>query len=155
VDGPTFPADGLAEAFWTVARRLRQRTKVALEPWDLSPSLARALSVLARHGDIRLSTLADRLRIVPRSATEVVDDLQRSGLVERRPDPDDRRAVLVALTAEGERRARAIQEARQAEGERFFAALDAADRADLARVLCKLAGEGGSEAGRDGGHGGA
>jgi DNA-binding MarR family transcriptional regulator len=128
----------LAEAFWTVARRLRHRTKIALEPWDLSPSLARALSVLAREGDLRLSALAERLRIVPRSATEVADDLQRLGLVSRRADPDDRRAVLLALTPSGERTARAIQEARQAEGERFFAALDASDRADLARVLHKL-----------------
>jgi DNA-binding MarR family transcriptional regulator len=130
--------DNLAEAFWAVARRLRHRTRVALEPWDLSPSLARALSVLARHGDLRLSALAEKLRIVPRSATEVVDDLQRLGLVERRPDPADRRAVLVALTAAGERTSRAIQEARQAEGARFFAALDEADRVDLARVLGKL-----------------
>jgi DNA-binding MarR family transcriptional regulator len=130
--------DRLAEAFWAVARRLRHRTKVALEPWELSPSLARALSVLARDGDLRLSALADRLRIVPRSATEVVDDLERLGLVARRADPDDRRAVLVALTTDGEQTTRAIQEARQAEGERFFAALDTSDRADLSRVLRKL-----------------
>ena len=130
--------DRLAEAFWAVARRLRHRTKIALEPWDLSPSLARALSVLAREGDLRLSALAEKLRIVPRSATEVVDDLQRLGLVSRRADPDDRRAVLVALTTAGERTSRAIQEARQAEGERFFAALDSSDRADLVRVLRKL-----------------
>jgi DNA-binding MarR family transcriptional regulator len=128
----------LAETFWAVARRLRHRTKIALEPWDLSPSLARALSVLARDGDLRLSALADKLRIVPRSATEVVDDLQRLGLVARRADPDDRRAVLVALTTAGEQTSRAILQARQAEGERFFAALDASDRADLARVLRKL-----------------
>jgi DNA-binding MarR family transcriptional regulator len=134
----TTDAAVLAETFWAVARRLRHRTKIALEPWDLSPSLARALSVLARDGDLRLSALADKLRIVPRSATEVVDDLQRLGLVARRADPDDRRAVLVALTTAGEQTSRAILQARQAEGERFFAALDASDRADLARVLRKL-----------------
>jgi DNA-binding MarR family transcriptional regulator len=138
VSTPPSDGDRLAEAFWTVARRLRHRTKVALEPWELSPSLARALSVLARDGDLRLSALAERLRIVPRSATEVVDDLQRLGLVSRRADPDDRRAVLVALTASGEQTSRAIQQAREAEGERFFADLDASDRADLARVLRKL-----------------
>jgi DNA-binding MarR family transcriptional regulator len=138
VTSSTPDGDRLAEAFWVVARRLRHRTKIALEPWELSPSLARALSVLARDGDLRLSALADKLRIVPRSATEVVDDLERLGLVDRRPDPDDRRATLVALTSDGERTSHAIQEARQAEGERFFAALDASDRADLARVLRKL-----------------
>lgn len=130
----------LSEAFWAVARRLRHRTRVALEPWDLSPSLARAMSVLDRHGDVRLSVLADHLRIAARTATEVADDLQRRGLAERHPDPDDRRAVRIALTAEGSRVNGEIRTARQAEGERFFAALDPADRDDLARVLRKLSG---------------
>jgi DNA-binding MarR family transcriptional regulator len=128
----------LSEAFWAVARRLRLRTKVALEPWDLSPSLARAMNVLSRHGDQRLSVLADHLSIAARTATEVVDDLQLRGLAERRPDPDDRRAVLVALTPEGIETSRAIQAARQAEGERFFAELSEQDRADLVRLLGKL-----------------
>jgi DNA-binding MarR family transcriptional regulator len=138
VDGGPVDDENMSEAFWAVARRLRHRTRIALEPWDLSPSLGRALSVLARHGSLRLSALADHLRIAPRTATEVVDDLQRFGLVERSPDPADRRAVLVALTAEGDRTSRAIQSARQAEGENFFAALDPTDRADLARILRKL-----------------
>jgi DNA-binding MarR family transcriptional regulator len=130
--------ENLAESFWAVARRLRLRTRVALEPWDVSPSLGRALSALSRHGDLRLSALAEHLRIVPRSATEVVDDLERFGLAERRPDPADRRATLVALTAEGAKTSRDIQQARQAEGERFFAALDPTDRDDLTRILRKL-----------------
>jgi DNA-binding MarR family transcriptional regulator len=87
---------------------------------------------------VQVSALAEHLRIAPRSATEVADDLQHSGLIERRPDPDDRRAVLVALTDQGKRITEAIQAARQAEGERFFAALNPTDRADLARVLRKL-----------------
>jgi DNA-binding MarR family transcriptional regulator len=128
----------LAEEFWAVARRLRQHTRVALEPWDLSPSLARALNVLGRHGDMRLSALADHLRIAPRTATEVVDDLQRLGLAERRPDPADRRAVLVGLTGAGAGTSRDIRAARLAEGERFFTALDPDDRAALARILAKL-----------------
>jgi DNA-binding MarR family transcriptional regulator len=68
----------------------------------------------------------------------VVDDLQRSALVERHPDPADRRAVLVSLTAAGTRVSDEIRTARQAEGEQFFAALDAADRAELTRILRRL-----------------
>jgi DNA-binding MarR family transcriptional regulator len=135
VSAPQDFDDSLSEAFWAVARRLRHRTRVALEPWDLSPSLARAMGVLARHGDQRLSVLADHLRIAPRTATEVVDDLQRHGLAERRPDPGDRRAVLVTLTASGIRVSAEIQAARRAEGERFFAALGPGERADLGRIL--------------------
>ena len=130
--------EGLLEAFFAVSRQLRHRTREALEPWELSPSLARAVSVLSRHGDMRPGTLAEHLRIAPRSATEVVDDLQAAGLAQRHPDPADRRAVLVTLTDEGVRISRDIREARQAAGERFFATLSAGDRAELGRLLRRL-----------------
>jgi DNA-binding MarR family transcriptional regulator len=130
--------ESLPEAFWAVARRLRHRTRVALEPWGLSPSLARALGVLSSQGDVRLSTLADHLRIAPRTATEVADDLTRLGLAERRPDPDDRRATLLTLTTQGVETAREIHTARQAYGDEFFASLDPADRAQLSRILGRL-----------------
>lgn len=123
-----------------MARRLRRSSREALEPWDINPSQARALGVLARHGMLRLSALAEHLRIAPRSATEVVDDLQARGLVERRPDPGDRRATLVALTGEGSRIGAAIRAARRAEAERLFADLDEADRDQLARILRTLGG---------------
>ena len=135
MDGTDEP---LVESFWALSRKLRAMAQEALAEWDVTPSQARALAVLRRGGAQRLGELAERLRIAPRSATEVVDALAERGLVERRPDPDDRRAVLVALTAEGTRTTGAIQAARQAEGERFFAALNPTDRADLARVLRKL-----------------
>jgi len=132
--------EGLAEAFWAVARTLRHRTRDALQPFDVTPSLSRALGVLARDQPIRLSTLAEHLRIAARSATELVDDLQERGLVQRRPDPGDRRAVLVALTADGETAAGSIRTVRQAEAQRFFAALSEEDRTTLTRILRTLAG---------------
>ncbi|RQW96803.1 MarR family winged helix-turn-helix transcriptional regulator [Micromonospora inaquosa] len=130
--------ESLAETFWAVASRLRRQARDSLAPWDVTPSQSRALSVLARHGEVRPGTLADHLRIAPRSATEVVDDLQTRGLVERRPDPADRRATLVALTAEGDRVSTAIRAARRAEADRFFGHLNDTDRAELARILRTL-----------------
>src|ERR1035441_9220026 len=88
----------LAETFWGVARRLRHLSRQTLAPWDIAPSHSRALGVLLDHGVMRLSELSDHLHIAARSTTEVVDVLETRGLVERRPDPDDRRATLVALT---------------------------------------------------------
>lgn len=130
--------EGLAELFWAVSRRLRHRTGHALEPFGVTPAQARALGVLVADGPLRLSELAGRLRIAPRSATEVVDDLQARGMVARHADPADRRATLVALTPSGAEAGTSIRAARQAEAERFFAALNATDRADLARVLRRL-----------------
>ncbi|MBV1852844.1 MarR family winged helix-turn-helix transcriptional regulator [Catellatospora tritici] len=128
----------LSEAFWGVARQLRHLTKDALAPWQVSPSQARALGVLGRERALRLNELAEQLRIAPRSVTEVVDDLEARGLVERRADPADRRATLVALTESGSEVVAAIGTARRAEADRFFSALSPADRAHLTRILKQL-----------------
>jgi DNA-binding MarR family transcriptional regulator len=129
----------LAEAFWQVARRLRHQSREALAPWGVSPSQLRALGVLLRHGEVRSGELAEHLRIAPRSATEVVDALAERGLVERRPDPADRRATQIVATEAGTELGRAVQAARAAEADRVFATLDDADRAELTRLLRLLA----------------
>ena len=130
--------ESLSEAFWSVARRLRETSHEALAPWDITPSAFRALSVLGRHGAMRLSELSEHLRIAPRSVTEVVDTLESRGLAERRPDPADRRATLAGLTEHGASVLDAIRAARGTEAERVFGRLSATDRAHLARILRKL-----------------
>ena len=128
----------MSEAFWAVARRLRETSQEALAPWDIAPSQFRALRVLKRHGVMRLSELADHLRIAARSATEVIDALEARDLVGRRPDPADRRATLVEVTEHGISVLDAVRAARGTEAERVFGRLSPADRADLTRILRKL-----------------
>jgi DNA-binding MarR family transcriptional regulator len=125
----------LADAFWAVARRLRDTSQETLAPWDITPAQLRALRVLSRHGVMRLSELSDRLRIAPRSATEVVDALEARGLAQRRPDPGDRRATLVEVTDDG---GGVLDAVRGTEAERVFGRLSPADRSHLARILGKL-----------------
>ncbi|MGW8528911.1 MarR family winged helix-turn-helix transcriptional regulator [Nocardiopsis sp. NPDC055824] len=67
-----------------------------------SPATWRALSVLREKGPLRLGVLADHCRVRQPTMTVIVDSLLSSGYVERRPDPDDGRANLHELTAEGE-----------------------------------------------------
>jgi DNA-binding MarR family transcriptional regulator len=128
----------LADALLSVSRRLRETSQETLAPWDINPSQFRALRVLNHHGAIRLSDLSGRLHIAPRSATEVVDALETRGLVERRPDPSDRRATLIELTGAGAGVLDAIRAARGTEAERFFGRLSQADRDHLARILREL-----------------
>ncbi len=106
--------------------------------WDITPSQARALRVLARHGAMRPSELSEHLHIAARSATEVIDDLEAKGLVARRPDPNDRRATLVELTERGRRARRADARRSRREAERLFDQLTAADRAELTRILKQI-----------------
>jgi DNA-binding MarR family transcriptional regulator len=130
--------ESLSEAFWSVARQLRHTSQETLAPWDITPSHFRALRVLTRHGEMRLSELSDHLHIAARSATEVVDALETRGLVKRRPDPGDRRATLVEMTGHGASVVDAVSAARGTEAERAFGRLSPADRAHLARILRHL-----------------
>jgi DNA-binding MarR family transcriptional regulator len=130
--------ESLAEAFRSVARQLRDTSQDFLAPWDITPSQLRALRVLMRHGAMRLSDLSGHLHIAARSTTEVVDTLEARGVVERRPDPGDRRATLVEVTEHGANVLDAIRVARGTEVERTFDRLSRTDRAHLARILRKL-----------------
>lgn len=135
----TFLSDAsLSDALRSVARRLRQASAESLARWDLTPSQFRALRELIQHGAMRQSELSEHLRIAPRSTTEVLDDLEAKGLVERGRDPQDRRATLVAPTGRGIDVGAHIRAARGSEAERVFDRLSPTDRAHLARILHTL-----------------
>jgi DNA-binding MarR family transcriptional regulator len=55
--------------------------------------------------------LAQQLKCEPSNVTGIVDRLEARGLVERRPDPSDRRVKLAAATEEGRRVARSLRDA--------------------------------------------
>jgi MarR family transcriptional regulator, organic hydroperoxide resistance regulator len=73
---------------------------------------------------------ADKTRIIA-----VLDELQRQGLIVREPDPADRRARLLSLTAEGGRLRASVQADIQRREERLLARLPAADRRAFLRTL--------------------
>jgi DNA-binding MarR family transcriptional regulator len=133
-DGSTELGDLLVR----VARAQRSRWRESLAPWNLSPSHSRALHVVGHREGARLSDLAEALHIAPRSATEVVDGLAERGLVERRPDPADRRAVQVVLTPGGRALLDEVDAARAVALREMFDRLSAPDRAELARLLRAL-----------------
>ncbi|NUR93233.1 MAG: winged helix-turn-helix transcriptional regulator [Nonomuraea sp.] len=76
---------------------------------------------------------ADKTRIIA-----TLDELQRAGLIERAPDPDDRRVRLLAITPEGQRVRRAVQSRIWANEDRLLAELPEADRQAFLRVVRAL-----------------
>ena len=69
----------------------------------LTTSRTHLLWVVRRGGPMTQRDLAQALEVTPRNVTGLVDGLEASGHVARSPHPDDRRAVLVALTDAGEK----------------------------------------------------
>lgn len=73
-----------------------------------------ALIELAEHGPLRLNDLAARIAVSAPTASRAVDALDELRLVERLPDPSDRRALSIDLTVAGRaqvaaRRARVLE----------------------------------------------
>jgi DNA-binding MarR family transcriptional regulator len=81
-----------------------------------------------RETGMRLTEIAERANMTKQSVGEIVDDLVERGYVERAPDPADRRAKLICLTARGE--------AAQAFGFRTFVTIEKrwADRFGADRI---------------------
>lgn len=68
----------------------------------VTPGEARVLAHAARAGAVRQNVLADRIGVEAMTVTGFLDRLEAKGLVQRAPDPADRRAKLVRLTKAAE-----------------------------------------------------
>jgi DNA-binding MarR family transcriptional regulator len=98
-----------------------------------------ALFETAIGGPVRLSELAERMGITAPTASRAVDGLVELGLLERLPDPEDRRAVRIDVTGPGRARIEERLALAAAALEPAAAALSAQDRARLAALLTRLA----------------
>jgi DNA-binding MarR family transcriptional regulator len=96
-----------------VQQLVLSRLDTVLKPLDLTFARYEALVLLSftRRGSLPLGKMGERLQVHPTSVTPIVDRLESAGLVRRVPHPEDRRAVLAEITAEG----RALVEAATAE----------------------------------------
>ncbi len=91
---PALVASELRVVLGRLVRRLRAEHRFPL-------SHGMVLGRLDREGLQSVSDLANAEGVRPQSMAQTVGDLEADGLVERRPDPEDRRRALVELTQEG------------------------------------------------------
>lgn len=138
----TAPAMELAELLGHAARRLRRGSAAHLGPLGLTTAQAHVLRFVGQ-GPVRMADIAAHLDVVPRTVTPMVDGLEAAGLVVRRPDPGDRRSVLVTPTAEGRRLLERLKRARRATAQQVFGSLSDAQREQLRDLLGQLCERGG------------
>jgi DNA-binding MarR family transcriptional regulator len=82
---------------YAIARRFRDR----LAPLGLRPRDFALLHSVATTEGVTQQVIAERMRVAPSRMVAFVDSLEERGLLERRPNPDDRRARALFLTQEG------------------------------------------------------
>jgi len=81
-----------------VSRLLRRNFGRRIETLELTQAQCRALLHLSRNEGVRQVDLAEILEVQPITLARLIDQLAGIGLVERRPDPADRRAFRLVLT---------------------------------------------------------
>lgn len=81
-----------------VSRLMRQSFQRRLEGTNLTLAQARVLLYVARHESFRQIELAELLEVQPMTLVRLIDQLVQAGLVERHPDPLDRRAYQIKPT---------------------------------------------------------
>jgi DNA-binding MarR family transcriptional regulator len=129
-----------AEAFAAlsvVSKILHASVEQRLVPLGLTLQQSRTLWIVRAWGSDgpQLRALAEQLHLTPRSVTAIVDGLEAQGLLERTPDPRDRRAVIARLTDAGRER---CDEAMRIHGEVINELLGDVDDGELTQLrhLC-------------------
>ena len=112
--------EGIGESAAAAARdlrvvfsRLRRRLRDVAVGGDLTPSQTAVLTRLWKEGASSASVLAGAERVRPQSMATIVAALDRRGLIERTPDPEDGRRQVVSLTEVGRERAESDRQVRE------------------------------------------
>src|SRR5215471_14418532 len=133
---PTSPNRELAFSINDVARLLRTHADQKAAQFGMTRAKWAVLSRLDRFEGLKQNELADMLDLQPITLTRLLDRLSENGLIERRADPDDRRANRLYLTPA----ARPLLEQLGELGEELMTtALAGVDRDSIERMVAQLA----------------
>lgn len=117
--------------------QFRDRDRICC--YDVSVTQCYALEALVRRGGTTLNDLAAQLYLDKSTASRVVDALERKGYVTRLTHPEDRRAVLLDVTREGQALEGRIRDSILAEEQELLAAFAPDVRQAMAQLLRRLA----------------
>jgi DNA-binding MarR family transcriptional regulator len=132
------PLDDIASRFGKLFFRMHRLLDRRMAECGASFAKLKFLMYLEKEGPSRATDIADLLGLAPRTVTEALDGLERDGLVRRDPDPGDRRAKRVSVTADGKDAIAATEPVRRLLVDRIFGVLSASDCAALDRILTRL-----------------
>ncbi|MGI5337860.1 MarR family winged helix-turn-helix transcriptional regulator [Streptomyces sp. CA-181903] len=128
----------VVELIATVVTRYHEEYDEAAGRHALTGAQARLLALLSRE-PLPMRRIARKLKCEPSNVTGIVDRLAARGLVERRPDPADRRVKLAAVTEDGRETARQLREELDFAREPL-AGLSAGERRHLRDLLRRVVG---------------
>lgn len=117
-------ASDFLEALTKVSRKIRTAFNQQVTAHGLTFPRARALFRLAKKQNMTQSELACELELEQATMVRLLDRMEENGLIERRPDPNDRRVKLLFLTAHGEEQANLVRSIGERIREQIFQDID-------------------------------
>jgi DNA-binding MarR family transcriptional regulator len=140
-DEPPAPlADRTGYLLAAAHRRARDRFEAALEPLGIQPRHFGALATIAASAPCTQQVVAQQLGVTGPVVVQIVDELERRGLVERRRNPADRRSYALQPTAKGRATLRRTQAAMDAVSAQLAEPLGAEGDEELRALLGRLLG---------------
>jgi DNA-binding MarR family transcriptional regulator len=128
----------VGERYLAVHHRMLRAVNDEMLGCGLSMARTKVLRRLHEQGPTRQNVLAVDFGLSPHSITDLVDGLERVGMAERRPDPTDRRAKLVAITDAGEAGLDMANATLERLFTQIFGVLSESDRVTFLRLLERL-----------------
>jgi DNA-binding MarR family transcriptional regulator len=138
---PSLPMAVLGRLSEAAERVMRDHLNPLFADAGLQPGEFDVLATLRRSGDpymLSPTRLYEAAMISSGGMTNRIDRLERAGLIERRPDPKDRRGKLIALTADGRRVVDETITRHVANEQRLLSVLTTAEQEKLNTLLKKL-----------------
>ncbi|MGB8601386.1 MAG: MarR family transcriptional regulator [Rhizomicrobium sp.] len=123
----------------SVAKAYRHFANTELENSHLSHSTALVVTLLShKNGNCSQKYLADQLDMTPASLVPLLNQIEKSGLIIRRIDPDDKRINNIELTAKGDLLAKDAQHVLDAVRNKMFDGIASSDVDAAVRVVTAL-----------------
>jgi DNA-binding MarR family transcriptional regulator len=119
------------------ARRFAER----IAEVDLNPPLFRVLNLIDAAEGRSQQAIGAAIQVPPSRMVALVDELEQRGLVERRPDPTDRRVRALYLTRKGRTALKRGREIARTHEEELTRGMSATDRTRLTKLLQKMVDE--------------
>ncbi|WP_328999099.1 MarR family transcriptional regulator [Kribbella sp. NBC_00709] len=129
----------LGWALGVVFRRYAKASAAALEGLPGGPRGYQVLATTNAEGPKRQLDLAAQLGVDRTVMTYLLDDLEKAGLVQRRPDPADRRARLIAPTDEGVEALCDLERRLRSTEDEVLGILEESERASFRMLLQRVA----------------
>ena len=121
-----------------VYNKIQHRSAILLRGYNLTPAQFDVLAHLSAAQGISQQALAERLLVTKGNVCGIIDRLEERRLMQRRSDPEDRRAYRLFLTDAGQRLAEEVVPAQEDLIKDLLACLSLAEQRQVHALLCKL-----------------